>query len=596
MLEFELSEKLKQKIKENPKIFKLDNLQRCDSISIEESKLRRFSSYKEMIKCLKNSIRIEAFKLTTDSQNFDPNKQINATSTMISNAILSKCDIACIRSEDNYSTLYIYNPETELMDNSDVFLKRILTDISHKMNDDASIIINDINKMMIQVFDKIAYNSSVRKLQEVPSNYIIFNNNVVFDLNRQMIIDIDEISDKYDIVNKNDIDFIMTNLLSEKEKIKIEMYKEIINRIMKDWSNNDEQIETLMWQVMFSVLRNDNLEKYIIIKGNGGNGKSTYMMLLSKFAGSKYTRYINIHQFNDHNAINSLDMSVKVVIGDDAATNHVISDYALSNLKSIISSKPISVQKKYSQNVIIQTKAVFIQGTNTDFNMYENNNATNSRFVVIPWSALNFRENKPSDITFNLNQLIEDKLFVSVWATECLLNTKPFNKYIIPDVVREETKTMIDSSDTVYQFLSEVIDSIDGYQIIPVKILYDMYINWSREINPSSKVMKLKSFTTQLETKQDSMKFTIDKRRSRFSKLSNIKSLIAITKSSVESAKLPQQSIEFNNFITDEELNKFKHSEHPKNRELTEREIQMVYMLTYDHQNSFFRSLYQDYT
>lgn len=566
-----------------------------DRLPIEESKTkRRFNSYFEMISKLKKKIRIEAMQhLSSFSSDINLNKPVKFNPSTISRVILSTCDVATSVSLVNGEEMrkfYIQNPDTKIMTSSEVFIKKIITDISSGNNPAMEIL--DIIKATRQVMEKLTYDSSVRLLSILPSNYVVMKDNTVLNLTNNELLSIEEIELKYDIVNKNAVSLVINDVLDLKTRATVELYRQIISRVMKDWSGQDKQVEKLIWEVMYSVIRNDNLEKYILIKGSGGNGKSTYMRLLSNIVGQQATKYVNIHQFGDANAINKLDLSTKVVIGDDAATNFKLNDVALSNMKSLMSHQPISVPVKYSENVVLLTNAVFIQGTNTDLSLYENNPAVSSRLVIIPWGEINFRDEKPADITFNLNELIETQLFIDTFVTMCLEKIKPFDKYTIPDVVKKATKDMIDGSDTMMQYIDEIKSDIDGYERIPLKLLYEHYRVYTKTYNPSSGVMKYQNFVKSLSEKSQKFGYTLSSNKLRFTTYHQLTSLMNILGVDQFDAKSQQTYIAFNNPITDNDINEFINRPINEFEELTSRELQMLKMSIYDKQMSHLQSMF----
>lgn len=578
------------------KLHELKNHSKSNEIStidVEKIKKERsFKSYNDMIKSIRKQIKLISTKKSLDViPDYDPSKSIKATVSLLSESILSTCDVAILTSGLYDSTLFIQNPTTGLMTSSLEFIKKILVDLSSNQINDAKLEINDISKTANQVLEKMKFDSSVRQLNELPKQYIIGKNDIVFDIKNQTLLMFDEIKYKYDILNKNNSSILIDHLLSNEDKQKILIYENIIQRVMKDWSEHDETTETLLWEIIFSVLQNDNHEKYIVIKGPGGNGKSTFMHLLSIFAGHESTQYINIHQFGDPNAINTISMNTKVVIGDDAATNHKISDHALSNLKSIISGQPISVPVKYAENRLIKTNAVFIQGTNTDLNFYENNPAVKSRLVVVPWTNTNFRDEKPSDITFDLSSLLDDDLFISTWLSLTLDKIKPFDKYTIPSNVEELTTSMLESNDILSQFLDDIIPEINLYPIIPLNPLYDNFTRFSKMMNPSSGLMKFQTFTKSIKEKIKQYGFSVSDDRRRFLKFDYKTSLCSILQSNDDQFCHKQMYLINQSSVTNQQLEQFMELHHPI-EELTDRDRQLLMMLIHDKNHVSLLSIY----
>lgn len=478
-----------------------------------------------------------------------------------------------------------------MMSSSIAYLEKIISSISSK-SDKQRLIVDDISQMTRKVYKKLLRDNNQRQLNPLPLHYLVMSNEIVIDLKSKETVSIDEILSTYDIMSLTSLRYVPhldSSLMS-----KISLYKEIVDRIFDDWSNNDKDVKKLLYQLIFAVLNNDNRNKCVVIKGPGGNGKSTFMKILSKIAGEENTIYANIHQFSDSNSINKISKSTRVIIGDDAATNHKLSDVGLSNLKSIVTGDPISVPVKYSENVVVKSNALFVQGTNTDINFYENNPALKSRMIVINWTDFDFRSQKKIDQTFNLDTLLEDQLFIDVIADSCINEIDYFDEFDVPQAVIDATHEMIESNDTLKQFLTDVYLSIDGFTHIPINVLYLSYQSWCKFNNPSGSVMKIHTFSKQLSKYSNEFGFKIADRnkRSRFGKNPEMSSLLAILDINVKDAKLDSQQLYIspNNPITSRELDNIKIDGLDLN-DLSNRDYQILMKLAYEHHQTHVMSI-----
>lgn len=559
--------------------------------SFTRIKKQRFLSYQDMISTLHSAIVAKSV-VSIDNLTLNTNQMsvITPSATDIADAMMSTCDVAVDRLESLQDTPYIFNPETNLMTSSLAFFEKIIADLGSSMKIDGSpykvrLKIDDIARVVSKVYIKLKRESHNRRLVPLPKQYIITSNDVVFDLKNRQLMNVDKILDSYDIISKLTLRYIPVDILSNEIQIKIKMYEEIILRIMKDWSNNDEEVEYLLWQIMYAVLQHDNHHRFIVIRGPGGNGKSSYMKMLSLLAGENNTIYANIHQFGDPNSINKISKATRVIIGDDAATNHKLSDIALSNLKSITTGDPLSLPVKYAENVTIQSNALFVQGTNTDISFFENNPALKSRMIVVDWTTTNFREEKPSDITFNLDELLDDQLFRDVLGKLCIEKIVDFTDFIIPESVKHATNEMIESNDTIKQFLDDVYPMIDGFEMIPINVLYSSYIKWLKLTNPNGGKMKMRTFTKSLQSYCEQYEFDLSEssKRKSFKRHPQMNALLKILNLSEDLIDLTtrQNYIINRNIIYDDELNNID-LENIKFSDIDERFLQCLTLLAYE--------------
>lgn len=560
-------------------------------ISFEESKSRHFDTYQEMIETLRKAIKKSYFKnaLSSISNDHSNSKIIKANATIISDAILSNCDVSVKRTRKG-NIFFIQDPITRTMRSDEQYIVELLTNICSNQIEDSGIEIHDISKMKKDVLVKLKNDLSVRDFVEAPKTYIVMKNGIVIDVIKREAQSLETFSKLYDITKINNVNFLSSQFSDQTESKRI-MNQQIINRVMRDWSSGESDVENLLWQIIYAVLIGKNFDKFIILQGPGGNGKSTFMNLLSKLVGQDFTIYTNIHQFGDPNSINSISKSTQVIIGDDAATNHKISDVALSNLKSIVTGDPISLPVKYSENAIVQTDALFVQGTNTDISFYENNPAIKSRALVINWTTLNYREEMPSDITFNLDELMSNQDFIDEWATTCIEKIEYFKKFDIPESVKKSTDEMVESNDAIKQFLDEFVQSIDGFESIPEKVFHHCFLDWSKRNNPSAGIMKARRFYKELESKLKFYQLKMDNssKRSKFRSHPNKNSICQLLNINKELFSEAQRLIFSTNQLTSEDFIEVSSLEIDI---LNDRQLQAAAILAFDQNNSSIISKY----
>ena len=522
----------------------------------------------------------------------------------LTNAFYKHCNMSVLRDTSKNKTLFIYDPRIKLMDSSISYVEQLLGDVSSSyiIDDNGEIketqfeiIIDDIKKTSQQLVMKLKNNSTIRDFEKLPPNYVVTLNDIVIDLYHNHYYDLTEVNKYYDIVNRNHFNFTQSNDKNkENTKTKSTLHRQIIDRVMKDWSNNDEEVEYFLYQIIYSILQNDNHNKAIILIGSGGNGKSTFMGLLRIISGEENTIEANLHQFGDSNAINKINMSTKVVIGDDLATNCKIGSTTLSHIKSIITCNPISVPVKYQDNVVVQTNALIIQATNTEPSLFENNAAMKARLILVNWTNEDFRSTK-SELTFNLDKLMKDQSFIDDWVMMCLEKIEYFDEFKIPDKVKQATEELIENNDTIKQFLDENWSTINKFEKIPIKLLYAKYTKWCKDVNPKGGMMKLVTFTKELNHKSEDYNFYLaeaDKRKS-FKKDPYIDMLKIALDLTYEDIDLSRQSyIESLDYATTEEIDHFLHLIHPLNHELNDKEYQLAMITCIKYNRKELISLY----
>ena len=83
------------------------------------------------------------------------------------------------------------------------------------------------------------------------------------------------------------------------------------------------------------------------------------------------------------------------------------------------------------------------------------------------------------------------------------MNTTSFTEFIVPKKVQQTTKERLDASDTLELFFHylEDIEFLQHNSIVTTTILYQLYLGWLKEENPSTKPMAKKQFFIKSESK-----------------------------------------------------------------------------------------------
>lgn len=565
----------------------------------------KYNKYEDMIATIKKSIVSSNHNIDLTSGRMKP------SISDITNAMINCCNMSILRTVNSENTLFIEDPNTGLMTSSTKYLESIISDISSHVIVDKSnrsktmsvtilLVIDEIKKTSQKVRDKLSTMSVIRDFKKLSSDYVVANNGYVLHLPTKTYLLTSKVTTHFDIVNTNAFNFLPDEKITDERKKRSIVNRQIIDRVFNDWTDNNEELQLLLWQILYAVIQNNNRNKLFIFVGPGGNGKSTYMSIAAKIAGVKYTKYANLHQFGDSNAINQFDMSTKLIIGDDLATNHRLGDVALSNLKSIVTSNPISVPVKYQDNKVVVTNAVIMQGTNTELTIFENNAAMKSRLVIIYWTSTDFRLNKPVDITFELDELIENQEFLDDLVMTCLEKVKDFDKFTIPECVQDATNDMIETNDAIKQFMDEYWYRINKFEKIPIKLLYAKYTKWCKEINPKGGVMKLQTFVKELNQKSEDYRFkqTDKSKKTTFKLYSQTGCILeSLDLNEYDNVDLSQQAyITSLDSATTEEVDMFIDLHHPLERELSDEESQLLLLAVYQRNRSDLNSIYDSYS
>lgn len=425
-----------------------------------------------------------------------PNKKINEND--LGQILIKSCDIVYIdysveQDMSNY-TYAIYNPKVKAYVKDTNFINDLIQYIIINFPDDIK---TTANRALKDVDNYIKHSKSLIRKANLPPKNLVKTQNCIIDLKSKEIYQFDDDAVKdYDF-----IDSIRYSLyeISEVNQDKLNIVKQILN----DWSQSDEDVLKIMKQLAFSCIEGDGRGVQIILKSEGGDGKSTFNRILSKLSDPSLTITINLDEYKDDNIMNKIQPSTKFIVGDDLSSNFSMSKKSLARLKTLVDGGSINVNEKFMPNKTVQSNALKIQNTNTDVRFFENNAAIQDRILYIEWPHYNFRQNQSTE--FNLDQLTgkkgpADKEFMEAFLSYIVNTTEYFTKFSITDKMKNDLLNTLDANDVVVQHLNELEEmGVLNYNMIVFNVIYAHYKDWLNFSNPGSNPLKQIEYTKRMK-------------------------------------------------------------------------------------------------
>lgn len=318
----------------------------------------------------------------------------------------------------------------------------------------------------------------------LPPKHLVLLNNAIIDLNEHIIYQDSSKFNQYHFIHKTPITYIPRRNLSKNGKF----YDTVFKKIMNDWSSNDVENLNFLYQLLTASFDGNGRKSYVFLEGSGGNGKSTFLNMCQYLAGDNYTVRLNINQLDDDGSLKSLDERIKLIVGHDAPTDAKLSKKILGRFKQLTTGEGFQIPVKYQDNQICVCFGLKIQNTNTEISIFENSDAMERRLISFQWTNENFSKLNKSTTGFNLDELIGtdqykgDDDFYSIVLLNILENYKDFDEFIIPKSTKEKTLNMLNNSDQVYMFFSELYEQDQLiFEYEPINFLYERYKIWSKQ-------------------------------------------------------------------------------------------------------------------
>lgn len=362
---------------------------------------------------------------------------------------------------------YIKNPDNNLYD---LFTSRKLKKYIKWIADYFRRYDRDLAKLSLKVMDELCTGAAAKddgndedleaiKFTPHPSNYILAYNGI-FDNKTKQFYPVGskkyiELTDKYTFLNNPTFNYNQ----SPADKTKRDLYDVFIDNL----SGGNPEIRLLLEQGLYSIIEGNGRHKYFMISGDPGIGKSTLGRIMEALANKANVQILNIDKLGRDNAINTISPETRLVIGDDLKNNAYLTDDAITNYKTLVDGRAISVEVKYEHNRVIKTNATWVQMMNEPPRIYEVGEAITDRTIFIHLKGTNHRnetDKAAKEMAKRLDEYLgkEDNSpinqgFIDEIASYLLDTIEPFDKFDIPEEIKQSTENMVNANDWMRQFI-----------------------------------------------------------------------------------------------------------------------------------------------
>ncbi len=155
--------------------------------------------------------------------------------------------------------------------------------------------------------------------------------------------------------------------------------KQAVFDIVTEWLNSEEEAESLLTHLATSLAPGWSAVKYILLLGEGRNGKSVLMkMLLSLFGQPNVSSVTRQMMAEQSPTVTDLNGKLLNIVFDGPA--EYLKDSGAE--KSLIAGEPFQIRKLYeSSSTTVQTTALFVEGLNHEPKSKDKSTALQKRLV-----------------------------------------------------------------------------------------------------------------------------------------------------------------------------------------------------------------------
>ncbi len=256
---------------------------------------------------------------------------------------------------------------------------------------------------------------------------------------------------------------------------------DFVNEFFSDITCQDKGIEKLLYKVIgYSFFRTAKLNKAIILKGFGRNGKSKIFRIIEAILGNncshEHLEGLVGNKSANKTTIKALRLATCNISEDQKNVKYINTGI----LTRLISGEPISLEDR-ERNVYLTSYATLLFSVNEVINFKELGLHITDRFIVIPFNATFTDKTANRDINIE-SKLCGNNKVLQIIATRAIFAfciVLQNGKFTIPANVEAETKRYFMECDNVFEFCN--LFPIETF--ISKSRYYQEYYIWCEETN-----------------------------------------------------------------------------------------------------------------
>ena len=292
---------------------------------------------------------------------------------------------------------------------------------------------------------------------------------------------------KWELKKFNPKDFLTYQLpFAYNKDAKCPMFEKYLEKVLPD--NESRMILQEFSGFIFTRL---NLEKCLILTGNGSNGKSVFFNILTALIGNENTLTYQLGLFN-HEYNRAKLTNILLNYSSEKGI-----DLNVETFKALVSGEPLQAREPYGKSFSINNKVKFIMNCNELPKETESTEAYFRRYLIIPFDVKISESER--DINLAENIIKNELAGIFNWLLVGLERLVRNKKFTESEKVNNALAEFKKQSDSIALFIDEHRYKLSKEKKIALSELFKNYKTYCTE--NGYKAFGKNNFSTKLESK-----------------------------------------------------------------------------------------------
>jgi putative DNA primase/helicase len=256
------------------------------------------------------------------------------------------------------------------------------------------------------------------------------------------------------------------------ENAKSPVFEKFLHDIFRDDKDRDQKMQFVLEWMGLCLVPDTSFEKFVVCVGEGGNGKSVLLKLMSELLGHENVYSAPIQRLGNRRALAELDG--KLLLTSSEINENTVMDDGI--LKQIVSGDTVEAERKYEHPFTYTPVARIMLATNHLPKLRDVTHAFFRRLVM-----LRFNRNFTTDeMDMNLPAKLKAELSgIFTMAVTGLRSLRKRGQFVEPASSTEASDEYRKNSDVVKLFAEEALNPTADKGMRPAA-LYELYLKWCK--------------------------------------------------------------------------------------------------------------------